>query len=195
MTEKITNLPNTTKFKPSLIPLKKLLKHSTEKLKNKWCIQLLYKTKIIHDEMEDTKYNICLDNLKVDSKNNLIITNESKNSDVDTEVQTDVRYKAPELINSNETSKAGGVWATGICVYYIKNLSFPWKAAVKSDENYCLWANKGIFPSTSNDSYLRISKLMLCVDPKNRPSIKDVIIATINSDVDPNILRKSLINC
>ena len=192
MSKKIenANLPHNNKIKTSLIPLKKALKHSTEKLRNKWCKQLLYKTKIIHDKLENTQYNICLDKLKVDYGNNLIITNISKASDVDTEIQTDVRFKAPELISCNKISKAGGVWAAGICIYYIKQLSFPWKAAVKSDENYCLWADKEIFPSNLKDSNLRISQQMLCVDPKMRPNIKSVIIATINNEVDPNVLSK-----
>ena len=173
-----------------LISLKKVLAKSNEELRNKWCEQLLYKTYIIHNEFENVNYDVCLDNLKVDSENNLVITNVPDKTDFDTEALTDVRFKAPELINCSKRSKAGGVWATGICVFYIKNLCFPWKSAVKSDENYCLWANKGIFSCSMSNSNLRILKQMLCVDQEKRPSIENIIKSSFHNEVDAIALSK-----
>ena len=179
--------------KNNLISLKKALKHSNEQLRDSWCEQLLYKTYIIHSEFENVNYNVCLKNLKVDSENKLVITNISENTNVETKVKTDVRFKAPELIGCNKRSKAGDVWATGICVFYIKNFGFPWKSAAKSDENYSLWAEKGTFPCCVNSSNLRTLKQMLCVEPEKRPSIKNVIKSTYNDEVNLTVLSKFIL--
>ena len=176
--------------KNNLISLKKVLKHSNKQLRDRWCEQLLYKTYIIHNEFENVDYNVCLKNLKVDSENRLVITNISEKANVAAKVKTDVRFKAPELIDCNKRSKAGDVWATGVCVFYIQNLGFPWKSATKSDENYSSWAEKGTFPRGVNGSNLRILKQMLCVEPEKRPGIKSVIKSMYNDEVDPEVLSK-----
>ena len=181
---------NNAERENGLISLKKVLKSSNEELRNKWCEQLLYKTYIIHKEFENVNFNVCLDNLKIDSENNLVIINVSEKKYADTDFMTDDRFKAPELINGSKRSKAGEVWATGICVFYIKNLCFPWRSAVESDKNYSLWAKKGIFSTSVSSLNLRILKQMLCVDPEKRPSIKNVIQSTLKKEVDVIALSK-----
>ena len=173
-----------------LVPLTKVLQTSDQQLKNEWCRQLLYKLNIIHNSFENAQCDICLNNLKVDSKNNLVLVNVSEKPTINREIPENVKFKAPELIGNNNTSKEGDIWATGICLFFIKNLSFPWKIAASNDHNFYSWANEGIFPSILNDSYSQVVKQMLCVQPQLRPSIKGVIKNTHSFDTDPNILSE-----
>ena len=163
----------------NLVPLTKVLTFSCQQVKTKWCRQLLYKLHIIHDVFENAQCNICLDNLKVDINNDLVLINVSESCN--TKLLVDTKFKAPELINCDKRSKAGDVWASLICIYYIINLSFPWKIAAKKDDNFCLWQNKGIFSSTSEGLYSQVLIQMLCVDPNMRVSIKEVIKSTCDN--------------
>ena len=183
-----TNKQYITRKNGSLIALTEVLRCSTPQLRNKWCNQLLYKLHIIHNVFEKYHCNICLDSLKVDNKNNLVIVNVLENVSNYKESQTDIRFKAPELINRNIRSKAGDVWATGICIYYIKNLKFPWNIADDRDENYRLWKKSGKFLSSLLQS--EIINKALVVDPKKRSKIEEIIKTTSNTEVDPNTLSK-----
>ena len=175
-----------------VIHLTQVLESSSQQLKNKWCKQLLFKINIIHNQFKNAFYNICLDNLKVEINEDLVFINVSENLNNCTETSSDTRYKAPELINCNKSSKSGDIWATGICIYYINNFNFPWKYAVKDDEKYRLWANKGIFPSNKNNYYSPVLMQMLCVNPHMRQNIENVIQSTLDDDIDTNVLSKLL---
>ena len=183
-----TNKQYITKKNGSLIALIEVLRCSTPQLRNKWSNQLLYKLHIIHNVFKNSHCNICLDSLKVDNKNNLVIVNVLENVSNYTESQTDIKFKAPELINRNIRSKAGDVWATGICIYYIKNLEFPWNIADDRDENYQLWKKFGKLSSSLFQS--EIINKALVVDPKKRSKIEEIIKTTSNTEVDPNTLSK-----
>ena len=175
-----------------LVPLTKVLETSNQQLKNEWCRQLLYKLNIIHNSFENVQCDICLNNLKVDNKNNLVLVNVSENPNINRQIPEDIKFKAPELIGNNKRSKEGDIWATGICLFFINNLSFPWKIAANNDNNFYSWANEGIFPTNLNNSYSQVVKKMLCVQPQMRPSVKDVIKITHICDTDPNILSEFL---
>ena len=166
----------------------KKVNFSSQHLRNKWCKQLLYKLYIIHNGFNKVHGSICLDNLKVDQNDNLILTNVSENSSVD--VETDIKFKAPELISCCKTSKAADVWATGICIYYITYLNFPLETAERSDKRYCLMADEDILLSSKNISYTKIIQQMVCVDLKMRPSIKNILKSTCDYELDSNILSK-----
>ena len=187
---------NKTKDIDSLIALTKVLGVSSQELRTKWCKQLLYKLYIIHYKFENAQCNICLDNLKVDANNNLVLINVSENQDseisvdIEAKTQVGVNFKAPELINCNGISKAGDIWATGICIYYINNLSFPWKIAAKSDKNFFIWANKGVFPKSIDNCYAPVTKEMLSVESQIRPNIKNVIKQTCDTGIDKVVLGK-----
>ena len=127
---------STTKNDKGLVSLTKALKFSSKQVRNKWCKQLLYKLFIIHNEFDNAKCNVCLENLKVNEDNNLVLTNVFQSSTTDTKLATDTKFKAPELLNCNNGSKAGDVWAAGICIYYVINSSFPWQVGDEKDENF-----------------------------------------------------------
>ena len=175
----------------SLVFLTEALQFSDQQLKDKWCEQLLYKLHIIHNVFENAQCNICLENLKVDKKSdNLVLVNVSQHATCDTELIEDASFKAPELVNCRKRSKAGDIWAAGICIYFINNLSFPWNTATKNDNNFCLWSNNGVFPCNLNNIFLKTSMEMLCVDPKKRPSIETAIKEVNDKEVDENVLSK-----
>ena len=178
----------------ALVALTKVLGVSSQQLKSKWCEQLLYKLHIIHNKFKNAHFSICLENLKVDKNNNLVLINVSdcqdKSLKKEASTQRDVRFKAPELIKCNEKSKAGDIWATGICIYFIINYTFPWKAATESDKNFCLWANNGTFPLNMNSCYTRVLNKMLCVDSEMRPSIKNVFRIMYDKGIDKNVISK-----
>ena len=159
----------------SLVPLTKAHRFSSKQVRNKWCKQLLYKLHIIHTEFADAQCNVCLENLKVDENNDLVLTNVSENSTNDAEKVTDVKYKAPELLRCNEHSKAGDVWATGICIYFIINSTFSWKIAVENDCDFSLWKTEGKFSSTVDSSLTRILEQMLCVKPDMRADTREIL--------------------
>ena len=175
-----------------LVSLTDVLKVSGQQLRNKWCIQLLCKLHIIHSGFQNIQCNICFDNLKVNKKNDLILVNVAEKSSIEIEIQDDIKFKAPELISKNITSKAGDIWATGICICFINNLCFPWKTAANNDKKFNLWANEGIFPLNLNSPFSEIVKQMLCIEPKLRPSIKNVIKMTCDCKTDKNDLCKLL---
>ena len=50
------------------------VKHADLKTRLKWCEQLIYKLELIHDKF-DVVSNLTLSKLKIDSSDNLIITN------------------------------------------------------------------------------------------------------------------------
>ena len=177
-------------MKEDLVSLTKVLKNSSQVVRNDWCKQLLYKLNIIHNSFKNVHCSICLDNLKVDRNNQLVLVNVSEKPHVNLNVQDVARFKAPELISSSSRSKAGDVWAAGICIFYINNLFYPWEAAVDSDEKYCLWANKSIFPSSVNFFYSEAVKQMLCVKPESRPNISKVIKLTSSFGLDADDLSK-----
>ena len=62
-----------------LIALTEVLRCSNPQLRNKWCNQSLYKLHIIHNVLENSHCNICLDSLKVDNENSLVIVNVLEN--------------------------------------------------------------------------------------------------------------------
>ena len=176
----------------NLVPLLELLKASSQKLKDRWCKQLLYKLNIIHNSFENVKYMICFDNLMIDRNNNLVLINVSDKPCLMRKLQDYTDFKAPELVGSSIRSKAGDIWAAGICIYYINNLCFPWKIAANTDKRYCMWANEGLFPSSSENSYTQVLKQMLCVDPQLRPSVKDVIKSVHKFEEDQHDLSELL---
>ena len=179
---------NRSRKNGSLIALTEVLRCSTRQLRDKWCNQLLYKLHIIHNVLENSHCSICLNSLKVDNENNLVIVNVLENVSNYTKLQTDMRFKAPELTSRNTKSKAGDVWATGICIYYINNLEFPWSIADDRDENYRLWKESGKFSSSLFHS--KIVNKALVVDPKKRSKIEEIIKTTSNTEVDPITLSK-----
>ena len=183
---------NKTKEVSNLTALSTVLDSSSQQLRHKWCESLLYKLYIIHNEFENANCNVCLKNLKIDNHNNLVLVNVSDNGKLSekTRTQTDARFVAPELMKCNETSKAGDVWAAGICIYYIINSSFPWNIADKSDERFCAWAKRGVFPGSSDDLFMRVVKKILCVDSEMRPCIKNVISLTYDTETDKSVVGK-----
>ena len=168
--------------------LKEKITFSSQHLRNKWCKQLLYKLNIIHNGFKQVHGSIRLDNLKVDQNENLILTYASESSSVD--VGKGMKFKAPELIHCNKKSLTGDVWATGICIYYMTNLNFPWELAERSDERYCLWADEGILSTSKNNSYAQIIQQMVCVESKMRPSIENILKSTCEYKLDSDILSK-----
>ena len=183
---------NKTKEVSNLTALTSVLDSTSQQLRHKWCESLLYKLYIIHNEFENANFNVCLENLKIDNHNNLVLVNVSDNGKLseNTRTQTDARFVAPELMKCNETSKAGDVWAAGICIYYIINSKFPWNIADKSDDRFCAWASRGVFPGSEDDSFMRVVKKMLCVDSKMRPCIKNVISLTSDTGTDKSVISK-----
>ena len=177
----------TTRNEKGLVSLTKALKFSSKQVRNKWCKQLLYKLFIIHNEFDNAKCNVCLENLKVNEDNNLVLTNVFQSSTTDTKLATDTKFKAPELLNCNNGSKAGDVWAAGICIYYVINLSFPWQVADEKDENFYRWKFEGRFSSTVDSTFVRVLTQMLCVEPNTRASIKEVL-KTLNSETNETVL-------
>ena len=175
-----------------LIPLTEVLNTSSQQLRSEWCEQLLYKLHIIHNGFQNAQCNICLSNLMVDRNNDLVVVNVSEKPSIDIAMPNNTKFKAPELINKNIRSKAGDVWATGICIYFINNLCFPWRIAANNDKTFYSWANEGIFPTNLNNSYLETVQQMLCVDPALRPSIRNVIKETYCCKIDENGLSKLL---
>ena len=187
---------NKTKGRNTLSSLAEVVKSSSQQLRNKWCKQLLYKLYIIHNEFENTVCNICIENLKIDKNNNLVLINvygnESSKLSVqsNTETQQDIKFVAPELIENNEKTKAGDIWAAAICMFYINNFSFPWEAANKNDKSFCAWANKHMFPESIDSSYTKPMKKMLNVDPDLRPNIKDVFKLILDAGIDKIVIGK-----
>ena len=181
---------DTTEDKMFLVPLTKVVSFSSKKLRQKWCKQLLYKLHIIHSEFANAHCNVCLDNLKVDGNNDLVLTNVSENSANDAKLVTDAEFKAPELLNCDETSKAGDVWAAGMCVYYVINLSFPWQVADEKDASFCLWKREGKFSSTVESSFVKVIAQMLCVDPVVRASTKEALKRLWDDKTDAEVLSK-----
>ena len=185
-----------TKGKNPLAALTEVLEISSKQLRNKWCEQLLYKLYIIHNEFKNTEFNICIENLNIDENNNLVLINvygtQNSNFSVQSNTKTkqDIKFIAPELIENNEKTKAGDIWAAGVCIFYIINSSFPWEAANKSDKSFCEWADKGIFPKSIDSSYIKPLKKMLCVDSDLRPNIKDVIKLTLHAGTDKKVIGK-----
>ena len=177
----------TTRKEKSLVSLTKVLKFSSKQVRSKWCKQLLYKLYIIHNEFANAKCNVCLDNLKVDEDNNLVLTNVFQNSTTDTKLATDIKFKAPELLDCNNESKTGDVWAAGICIYYVINLSFPWQVADEKDAKFYKWKFEGMFSSAVDSSFERVLTQMLCVEPNTRASIKEVL-KTLNSETNETVL-------
>ena len=178
----------------TLTSLAKVLETSSQQLKNKWCKQLLYKLYIIHNKFNTAHCNICLGNLKVDKNNNLVLINSSDNQSCNKiSMNRGDKFKAPEVIEKSKISKAGDIWAAGICIYYMLNSSFPWKTATESDKNFCFWVEKGIFPKSVDSPYTRVLRKMLCVDYKVRPSIKRVIRITMDPSIDKNAISKFLL--
>ena len=131
----------------------------------------------------------------VDKNNNLVLINLSNNQSCNTSLingatHKDDRFKALELIRNCEKSKAGDIWAAGICIYYMINSTFPWKIATKNDKSFCMWAERGVFPKSIYSSHTRVLKKMLCVDYKARPNIKGIIRTTVDTGTDPNVISK-----
>ena len=116
-----------------------------------------------------------------------MLTNVFQGSTTDTEA-TDIKFKAPEMLNCNNRSKAGDVWAAGICIYYVINLSFPWRVADEKDENFYKWKYERRFSSTIDSSFVRILTLMLCVEPNTRASINEVLKHFWDREVDRVVL-------
>ena len=168
----------------NLVPLLELLNASSQKLKDRWCKQLLYKLNIIHNSFENVQCNICFDNLMVGRNNSLVLINVSNKPYLARKLQNHTAFKAPELVGNSLRSKPGDIWAAGICIYYINNLCYPWKIAANTDERYCMWVKEGIFPSNLENSYSKIVKQMLCVDPNLRPSVKKLIKQTHDCTID-----------
>ena len=185
-----------TKGKNTLTAMTAVLASSSQQLRNKWCEQLLYKLYIIHNEFENTVYNICLKNLKVDKNNNLVLINvfgsQKNNLEVPDNIKTklDIKFVAPELIENNEKTESGDIWAAGICIYYINNSTFPWETANESDKNFKSWSNKGVFPKSIENPFTRALKQMLCVAPETRPNIKKVIRLALDTGTDKNFIGK-----
>ena len=180
-----------TKEVSNLTALTTVLHSSSQQLRHKWCERLLYKLYITHNKFKNAKCNVCLDNLKIDEHNNLVLVNVSDNGKLseenNTRKQTDARFVAPELMKCNETSKAGDVWAAGICIFYIINSKFPWKTAARSDERFFEWASRGVFPGSADDSYMRAVRKMLYVDSDMRPNIKNVISIMLDTGTDKSV--------
>ena len=181
---------DTTKDKNLLIPLTKVVSFSSKEVRTKWCKQLLCKLHIIHSEFSDAKCNICLDNLKVDRNSNLVLTDVFEKSTYDAKLITDVEFKAPELLNCDKTSKPGDVWAAGICVYYVINLSFPWQVADERDENFRLWKCEGKFSSTVESWLVKMLARMLCVDPVVRANTEEALEHLWDDKTEEAVLSK-----
>ena len=164
-----------------LLNLKDSVKHADLKTRLKWCKQLIYKLHLIHDKF-DIVSNLTLSKLKIDSCDNLIITNIKSQNE---EHQNYLQYKAPEyFFGSKENNKSSDVWRAGICVFYICFLKFPWKKASISDKQYLMWVYQNKLPCNNNNVDLGALKNMLCVDYKTRPSFKEVVRAS--HDIGPN---------
>ena len=128
-----------------------------------------------------------LSKLKIDSSDNLIITNIDSNIEENSE---DLQYKAPEyFFGYKENNKSSDVWRAGICVFYICFLKFPWRRASISDKQYLMWVYQNKLPCNDYSVDLEALKSMLCVDYKTRPSFKEIIRASCA--MKPNIREVS----
>ena len=157
------------------------VKNADLKTRLKWCEQLIYKLELIHNNF-DIVSNLTLSKLKIDSFDNLIITN-IKNKE---ENKNDLQYKAPEyFFGYKENNKSSDVWRAGICVFYICFLRFPWKKASVGDKRYLMWVYQNKLPFNDDNIYLDALKSMLCVDFKTRPDVKEII--RVSLDFGPNL--------
>ena len=159
------------------------VKQADLKTRLKWCEQLIYKLELIHDKF-DIVSNLTLSKLKIDSSDNLIITNiesqDEKNNNY-------LQYKAPEyFFGCKENNKSSDVWRAGICVFYICFLKFPWKKASIGDKQYSMWVYQNKLPCDDDNINLEALKSMLCVDYKTRPNVKKII--RVSFDLGPNLL-------
>ena len=173
----------------TLSTLKDALKLSSEELRKKWVKQLIYKLYMIHSKFKSIHGNICLEALKINNEDNLILDGFSGKLVDKSEVEA--KYKSPELLIENKASKAGDIWAAGICIYFINNLAFPWKAASNNDENYTTWVQEGVFEKNGNNFDYSVLKLMLCVDIEKRINLKSLILQNFECIDDTDAISKS----
>ena len=172
----------------TLSTLKDALKLSSEELRKKWVKQLIYKLYMIHSKFKSIHGNICLEALKINNEDNLILDGFSEKLIDKSEVEA--KYKSPEFLIENKASKAGDIWAAGICIYFINNLAFPWKVASNNDENYKTWVQKGLFTKGLNNFFHDILKSMLCVDILKRVHLKAVILHKFECIDDSDAISK-----
>ena len=78
--------------------------------------------------------------------------------------------------------KERDIWTTGICIYYINTLNFPWKKASLTDKDFRIWIKEGKFKDTIDESLLALLKDMLNIN--QRLSIKMIINKLL--EIKPN---------
>lgn len=160
--------------KQIFVPLKEVLKNSTtNENKLRWCNQLIKKLYIIHTG--DAHCAMCLESLKIDQNQNLVLVNVVKNPR-DQQQTIDIQFKAPELIyRGNQQTKAGDVWATAICILYILNSSFPWRVADVGDKSFCKWKKKFILACDLSEPFDTVVRQMLCIEPTSRIKVEKIL--------------------
>ena len=138
--------------------------------KLKWTKQLIFKLNLIYLIPKSSHNTIDIECLKIDAENDLI---------VDLNLKNENSYYKPHYLHPSHyfgrklSYKERDIWTTGICIYYINTLSFPWKKASLNDKDFKVWIKEGKFKDTVDEPLLALLKDMLNVN--QRLSMKVII--------------------
>ena len=148
----------------SFIFLAKTLHTVDTKTKLKWTRQLILKLNLIHSTVRPQHRIIDLDCLKITAEKDLVIdltSSKNKNS------FKKHHYMPPNYYFSRKLNDEDrDIWTTGICIYYIYTLNFPWERASLNDRNFRIWIKKGKFKDTINEPLFTLLKDMLNVNQR-----------------------------
>ena len=151
-------------IKRNFMFLAETLPTADTKTKLKWTSQLILKLNQIHSTVRPQHKIIDLDCLKINAEKNLVIdlTSSKNNSSF-----SKLHYMYPNYyFNRKFSDEERDIWTTGICIYYINTLNFPWKKASLNDKDFRIWIKKEKFKDTINEPLLTLLKDMLNVNQR-----------------------------
>ena len=183
---------NETGIKDYLKSIVDLLPKANKETRLRWSSELVSKLDLIQEMNLEKNYKITLDCIKIDPDDNLTIDliGSSFNGEID-----DV-YKTPEyFFGEPYDAEKSNIWSAGVCVYYIGNLSFPWKRASLSDARFRRWVSQKVFKDALEDSTMRALGCMLAADVKQRPCMKEVTRQMCRTSPNSSVISKIKLFC
>ena len=155
----------------NLISIVNVLSKAGKETRIRWSNELILKLQLLQTKSFEDDYTITLDCLYVDSNNCLVVDIIGSHS----VSEKNLLYKPPEeYFVKNPSKNQTDVWSTGICIYYINTLAFPWNKASLSDAKFKKFVTRKKFFHDLEKDIAKTLLLMLNVEPTERKLMENV---------------------
>lgn len=149
-------------------------------------VYFLHENDLIHRDIKPE--NLLLDNNNILKLCDFGLCNSNSIGNRNTVCGT-LEYMAPEILNENSYDKSVDIWSLGVLLFELTNGQTPYKQNLSNQTHHIHYVNQNISVPCKE-----LINKMLCHDPKQRITVKNIFNEAIISNMVVKTIKKININ-